>query len=168
MNLVLNAHGGSIYVGSLWAVRLLTASDGIDIVVLAAAERQRKTLVGELSRDDPPRTVHVIKAPLDDDDPLRPGRRAHMVMRIERAARGVVEAVRNRHNVLVSCAQGRNRSGAVAAAAIVRLIGVSFDEAVAIVRKGRGQDSCGNDALNRIAAEISVRSARRVSPVVKA
>ena len=34
--------GGRLYQGSLWAVRLLSAHDGISLVVLAAAEHQRK------------------------------------------------------------------------------------------------------------------------------
>lgn len=77
-----------------------------DVIVLAAEEYQRD-LPGY-------RVMHV---PLDDGPPPDTATRA----RIRFAAREIANHVRNGKRVLVTCWQGRNRSGVLAGLALVEL-----------------------------------------------
>jgi protein-tyrosine phosphatase len=77
-----------------------------DVIVLSAMEYQ-PDLPG----------YHVIKMPLDDGPP--PDKLTRM--RIRRTARQIADHVRLGHRVLVTCWQGRNRSGVLAGLALVDL-----------------------------------------------
>ena len=92
-----------------------------DVVVLAAEEYQ----------PDLPGYV-VMKVPLDDGPPPDKATR----MRIRKAARDVADHVRIGHRVLVTCWQGRNRSGVIAGLALVKL-GLPPAEAVRRIRAYR-------------------------------
>jgi protein-tyrosine phosphatase len=73
------------------------------------------------------------------------------------AATVVVQARARGDRVLVTCMQGRNRSGLIAALALRRL-GVSADDAVSMVRSARGIGALNNAhflALLRAATPLS-------------
>ena len=93
-----------------------------DVVVLAAEEYQP-----ELSG-----YRHVLHVPLDDGPPPDKVTR----MRIHSAARRVADHVRLGHRVLVTCMQGRNRSGVLAGLALVEL-GVPSDRVVRRIQRLR-------------------------------
>ena len=77
-----------------------------DVIVLAAMEYQ------------PPMPGYtVMNVPLDDGPPPDRGTR----LRIRRAAREIADRVRWGQRVLVTCWQGRNRSGVLAGLAMVDL-----------------------------------------------
>lgn len=92
-----------------------------DVIVLAAQEYQEH-IPG----------YHVMRVPLDDGPP--PDKVARM--RIRRAAREIADRVRRGQRVLVTCWQGRNRSGVLAGLALVDL-GVPPTEAVRRIRTRR-------------------------------
>lgn len=77
-----------------------------DVIVLSAMEYQ-PDLPG----------YRVLHVPLDDGPPPDKTTR----MRIRRAARGIADRVRAGQRVLVTCWQGRNRSGVLAGLAMVDL-----------------------------------------------
>lgn len=85
-----------------------------DVIVLAAKEYQdqgpkaRVTLPG----------YEIIRAPLDDSGP--PPTLVEKAI-IRRSAREVAQRVRAGKRVLVTCIQGRNRSGVIAGLALVEL-----------------------------------------------
>ena len=93
-----------------------------DVVVLAAEEYQ----------PDLPGYPVVMHVPLDDGPP--PDRDTRR--RIRSAAQEVAEHVRLGHRVLVTCWQGRNRSGVIAGLALVRL-GVPRERAVRRIQRLR-------------------------------
>jgi protein-tyrosine phosphatase len=92
-----------------------------DVIVLAAMEYQP---------DIPGYTV--LKVPLDDGPPPDHVTR----MRIRRTAREIADRVRMGQRVLVTCWQGRNRSGVLAGLALVSL-GVHPIQAVGRIRRLR-------------------------------
>jgi protein-tyrosine phosphatase len=102
---------------------------GIDVLVLCAEELQRH-----------PHPI-VLRAPLDDARPSNDEKRIAL-----RAAFRVNSLRRQGKRVLVTCAQGINRSGLVVALALV-LDGVSAADAVRIVRRRR-QHPAGAQALS--------------------
>ena len=79
-----------------------------DVIVLAAWEYQPKMPGYE-----------VMHVPLDDEFELPVTTEDHM--RIQAAARAVARRVRAGRRVLVTCHQGRNRSGVIAGLALVEL-----------------------------------------------
>jgi len=92
-----------------------------DVVVLAAEEYQ-PNLPG----------YAVMHVPLDDGPP--PDKLTRM--RIRRAARNVADHVRLGNRVLVTCWQGRNRSGVIAGLALVHL-GVPREQVVHRIQRLR-------------------------------
>jgi len=92
-----------------------------DVIVFAAMEYQ----------PDIPGYV-VLKVPLDDGPPPDHVTR----MRIRRTAREIADRVRLGQRVLVTCWQGRNRSGVLAGLALVDL-GVHPIQAVGRIRRLR-------------------------------
>lgn len=92
-----------------------------DVVVLAAKEYQ-PNLPG----------YEVMHVPLDDGPP--PDKLTRM--RIRRAARNVADHVRLGNRVLVTCWQGRNRSGVIAGLALVQL-GVPREQVVHRIQRLR-------------------------------
>lgn len=78
--------------------------------------------------------IEVLRCPLDDSlEPMSP----HTWALVERTAQRVTERVRHKDRVLVTCHQGRNRSGLVTALALTRLYQVSGTEAVSWVKRSR-------------------------------
>ena len=104
------------------AVRLA----GVRVLVLCAQEYQP-------SRNDFP-GVRVIRAPNDDAD--RPPSVEEMTVALD-AAGVVAQYVRNGARVLVTCQQGRNRSGLVTALALHRLMRFPGRECVRMVQEAR-------------------------------
>ena len=92
-----------------------------DVIVLAAMEYQ-PAMPG----------YRVIRAPLDDGPPPSPLERAT----IRATAREIARLVRAGQRVLVTCLQGRNRSGVLAGLALVNL-GVPPEHAVRRIRRLR-------------------------------
>lgn len=93
-----------------------------DVIVLSAMEYQPAM---------PPGYV-VLRVPLDDGPPPDHVTR----MRIRRAAREIADHVSLGRRVLVTCWQGRNRSGVLAGLALT-MLGMSPHEAVRRIRSRR-------------------------------
>ncbi len=91
-----------------------------DVIVLAAWEYQPEMPGYE-----------VMHVPLDDEfeEPVTAEDRT----RIQGAARTVARRVRAGRRVLVTCHQGRNRSGVIAGLALVKL-GMARNQAVRVIR----------------------------------
>ena len=94
-----------------------------DVIVLAAMEFQNVRLPG----------YEVIRAPLDDSGPP-PTRTERAIIR-DTAAR-IARRIRAGKRVLVTCHQGRNRSGVLSGLAMVDL-GLSRQEAIYRIRTYR-------------------------------
>jgi protein-tyrosine phosphatase len=85
-----------------------------DVIVLSAMEHQPEL-----------RGYRVLHVPLDDGPPPDAPTRAYIRM----AAREIARLVRSGRRVLVTCWQGRNRSGVLSGLALVEL-GVPPDHAI--------------------------------------
>ncbi len=123
----------------------LLRQHGIYAVVLAAKELQPEP-------DDSAFTLGVselVLAPIRDSGSMPPEELAETKRLVFAAADRVAELLRQGRRVLVSCAQGLNRSGLVSALALVRL-GLSPDEAIERVRNGRSPYALRNDLFQRI------------------
>ena len=94
-----------------------------DVIVLAAMEYQDPELPG----------YTVIRIPLDDSGP--PQSKVDR-MRIRHTASEIADRVSLRERVLVTCMQGRNRSGVLAGLAL-RHLGLPGAEAVRRIRLAR-------------------------------
>jgi protein-tyrosine phosphatase len=94
-----------------------------DVIVLAAMEYQDPDLPG----------YHVIRVPLDDSGPPPSKLDRHL---IRRTAREIADRVRHRERVLVTCMQGRNRSGVLVGLAL-RDLGLPGREAAQRIRMAR-------------------------------
>jgi len=79
----------------------------------------------------------VLRVPLDDPFPPKPPPDARTVALIRAGAQQVASEVRAGRRVLVTCAQGRNRSGVLAGLALVEL-GMPGQQAAALIRRLRG------------------------------
>lgn len=112
-----------------------------DVIVLAAMEYQ----------PDMP-GFKVIYAPLDDGPPPTPAERRQ----IRTTSNEVARLVRGGQRVLVTCMQGRNRSGVIAGLALVEL-GVPGAHAARKIRRLR------NGLTNPYFHEMVVQSARRTT-----
>lgn len=93
-----------------------------DVIVLAAMEYQPLEMPG----------YHVLHVPLDDGPPPSQVDR-HL---IRRTAHEIADRIRHKERVLVTCWQGRNRSGVLAGLAL-RDLGLSGTEAARRIRKAR-------------------------------
>lgn len=102
--------------------------DGIDVVVLCAQEIQ------------PPGVGRIMRFPLPN---------AELTSREVSIAliggRDVAQALLDRKRVLVTCAQGRNRSALVAALALGRLTRMNADQLVTLMRTRRRADCLTNE-----------------------
>lgn len=104
---------------------------GFKLIVLTARELQPE------SSDEAAATfpgVEVVLAPMDDEDSGPTDEEARLAAR---AATRVAEALRQGYSVLVTCNQGRNRSGLVTALALVMRHGIDGGRAASIVRARR-------------------------------
>jgi hypothetical protein len=129
----------------------LLRAKGIDCVVLCAHEYQ--------PADGAFPGVDIVRAPLDDNGTLSPfeGTLATIV------ALDVQRRVRMGQTVLVTCSQGRNRSGFVTALAITMLTGKSGLEAYRLVRRRRRSpfgEALTNLGFNMALMQIPSRPAR--------
>jgi protein-tyrosine phosphatase len=97
------------------------ATEGFDAVVLCAMEYQPKMTYG----------IEVIRAPMIDDKI-----NDHTIEIAAAAAARVAELLEQNKKVLVTCIEGRNRSGLVAAMALINE-GMDGKEAISLVRKRR-------------------------------
>jgi protein-tyrosine phosphatase len=108
----------------------------VDFLVLAALEHQPRVPAGldgcRISLEDrlPPTAEleRLIRAGADD------------------VARDVARRLKRGHRVLVTCAQGLNRSGLVSGLAL-RQLGFDGGRAVELVRRARGRDALSNPAF---------------------
>jgi len=126
----------SLFMGSAPQTRT-DVSGRYDVLVLCAEEWQPR------GSNFP--GVEVVHAPLDDN---------HWVpeneLRIMRKASDLVaRRLKDGRRVLVTCWQGRNRSGVVSALALVRL-GAPPKVAIGLVRKARGETALSNETFVRI------------------
>jgi protein-tyrosine phosphatase len=115
-----------LYQGSMPIPGYGLKKKGFDTLVLCAKEYQPPSVIFP--------GIKVIKAPNDDSGkPLSDDEK-----RIALAAADVVaKDVANGKNVLVTCMQGRNRSGLVVAIAIVKLTGMSGKSTVKLIKNLR-------------------------------
>lgn len=113
---------------------------GFHTLVLCAYEIQAHDAVtGQLE---------VLRCPLDDD-PLQPLTDIDWTKAVNTAQR-VGRRVRRGRRVLVTCAAGRNRSGLVSCIALHLLTGMRGAEAIAHVKRMRGDLACTNPQFNRM------------------
>ena len=116
-----------LYQGSLPPSAAVLRAQGIHTIVLCAIELQPDDWQFEGA-------VDVIRCPFDDNGD-RPS--ARELARIEETALAVAARVRRSQRALVTCAQGRNRSGLVGALALIDLYRISGKEAVTWVQRMR-------------------------------
>lgn len=118
-----------------------------DVLVMCAAEYQLPTAF--------PGT-EVILAPMRDDGTPMVSLEGTTAVR---AAGMVARHVASGRRVLVTCMQGRNRSGLVCAIAMCRADGLTPDEAVERIRAARGPSAMRNEWFNDFLARFCVRDA---------
>jgi hypothetical protein len=117
-----------------------------DVIVLCAQELQRK-----VKSTHPPNARAKLAYAPNDDATLT----VDQVIIAFRAAELASEAVRMGRRVLVTCMQGRNRSGLVSALTVHMLTGVGGQQAIEIVRRRRVKaPALTNDSFNNFLAEI--------------
>jgi protein-tyrosine phosphatase len=106
----------------------------IHVLVLCAQEYQ------------PPREAYpgvaVVRVPLDDDPSRKMTKRE--ISRAVSGGRTVARYLGSGHRVLVTCAQGWNRSGLVAGIAMLERWNMDPDEVVGRVRAARGDYALSN------------------------
>jgi protein-tyrosine phosphatase len=109
---------------------------GFDVLVLAAREYQPR---GRLFPG-----VRVLHAPLDDAQLTAVEVETYMA-----AAMATADHLRAGRRVLVTCFLGLNRSGIIAARALVLAYGVAPRAAIDMVRAARGPHALGNSDFVR-------------------
>jgi hypothetical protein len=135
--------------GSLWQGGhddVMNSGDQYDVVVLCAEEFQPKRSVFLRPRDK----TNLLYAPNDDSGTPLTKDQANIACR---AARQVAHEYRSGKKILVSCMQGRNRSGLVSALTIHLLYGMSGRESKKFV-KARIPNALVNDSFNRFLGVI--------------
>lgn len=138
--------------GSLWqggAEDVVNPDSPHDVLVLCADEFQPEASL--FLRPGHGKTL--IYAPNDDSE--KPLTRAQLDLAIP-AAKQVSRAFREGKNVLVSCMQGRNRSGFVMALTLHLLYGMSGDSAARFIRSRR-QNALMNPHFNAFLQKIPSR-----------
>lgn len=118
----------------------------IEVIVLASAELQ--PVPGE-NPCDLLGVTEAILAPLDDEPSMTPEELERTKMLASDAADKVAVHLSLGRRVVSTCSRGLNRSGLVSALALTRL-GVEPEEAIRLVRAGRGQAALGNGLFVRI------------------
>lgn len=112
-----------LYIGSLPPTGQALYRAGVRMLVLCAAEHQPQAAVFDY--------IGVIYAPLDDAALTSAG-----VSTARHAARACYRMMPH-GNVLVTCAEGRNRSALVAALAVHMSTGMSGADCVRLIRRRR-------------------------------
>lgn len=104
-----------------------------DVLVLAAKEYQPEAKhFGGLK---------IVRAPIDDDHTKMP---SSDKLRALQAAKAVSQALEDKKKVLITCWEGKNRSGLIAGLALILGNKMTESEAVARIRHARGHDALSN------------------------
>jgi protein-tyrosine phosphatase len=83
------------------------------------------------------------------------------VVRVLVSARVVADALVSRRRVLVTCAQGRNRSALVAAMALARVTRLGAEDLVRLMRAKRDPQALSNPHFRELLARIVGAGLRR-------
>jgi protein-tyrosine phosphatase len=134
--------------GCIWQGDSKSAFDcvhDVDVLVLCAEELQpRRSLFA-------PKSLEVVYAPNDDGDEIT---RAQLMIALQ-AAKKVAKAYLQNKCVLVTCIEGRNRSGLVVALALCLLYKLPGASAKEIVQKRRkGARALTNPAFNQFLDKV--------------
>lgn len=129
----------SIWMGGHPPVGPGLSSHGIDALVLAAKEFQPSAQ----SFPD----IDVLHAPMDDDFHGMPVGDKERALN---AASWTARQVKRGKTVLVTCWQGRNRSGIITALALLLLKQASPDQAVHLIRAARGPLALSNPHFRKL------------------
>ncbi len=139
-----DGHRGSLWLGGASDVG---SGEHYDLIVLCADEFQPEAHV--IARPG----TEVVHAPNDDSEkPLTRDQAAIAIMASRRAAR----AFREGKKVLVSCMQGRNRSGLVMALTLHRLYGMAGERCRSYIRSKRPH-ALTNDSFNKFLDQLKAR-----------
>lgn len=132
----------NLYIGSAPPLHQSWSGTGIKHLVLAAREMRHL---------QPPANfpgVQVHYAPLDDDY-NRPMPPTQVAIAME-AAQQVAQWVGNGETTVVTCHEGRNRSGLITALSLMLLTGVSPERAVRLLRAARGEMALQNPQFLKV------------------
>lgn len=144
--------------GSLWQGGATDVMSGVryDLIVLCAEEFQPEAhlIVRERFPNDTRPEPKVLYAPNDDSE--NPLTRAQLTIAIG-ASRVVAKSFREGKKVLVSCMQGRNRSGLVTALALHRLYGMAGERCRGYIR-ARIPHALTNPSFNKFLDSLKARA----------
>ncbi len=123
------------------------ANKTIGLLVLSAEEYQPKSL-----RKNPSlfKGVSRVYVPLKDKASFARPALEDTIGRASQASYHVVSALLKGRNVLVTCWAGINRSGLISGMALIDILGCTGEEAIQIVRKGRGYFALYNPLFQKI------------------
>ena len=136
--------------GSLWqgGADDVTGNAGYGLIILCAEEFQpAANLIAKPG-------TQVFYAPNDDGE--KPFTRAQLTI-ASAASRAAVKGYREGRKVLVSCMQGRNRSGLVTALTLHRLYGMSGERCRGYIR-ARVPNALTNPDFNRFLDTLKAKS----------
>lgn len=138
--IVKSPNGGTLNIGTFEACKYV---DRFDVICYCAKEFQPPPeLVKQLG---PTKKLKLIYAPNDD----RPAAMTNDEVRIAfAAAMKVSREYQTGKQVLIACAEGRNRSGLIAAMAIHGVYGVGGKRAIEMVRSARKMARTGQALTN--------------------
>lgn len=137
-----------LWMGSVPAWGRGVAQAGFDVLVLCAQEYQPRS-------PRFPGIRHLLHVPLDDADPT-----AHEIDLAMNAAVRLAELHREGHQILVTCMEGRNRSGLVAALTLHLCTKAEPRMCVWLIQEKRvgpsGMPALTNQAFVRVLLELKV------------
>lgn len=105
-----------------------------DIIVFCAEEKQPRTRA--------PKGKHIARFPLDDD-PYRP-LPVEVAQMAHQLARNIGSLYARGHPVLITCAQGLNRSGLITALILMYCHRMPARDAIQLIRRQRDKDALCN------------------------
>jgi hypothetical protein len=141
-----DGHQGSLWLGGADDV---ISDDGYDVIILCADEFQPAAHI--IARPG----VQVVHAPNDDSEsPLTRDQATTAIA----ASRVAARAFKKGKKVLVSCMQGRNRSGLVMALTLHRLYGMAGERCRTYIRAKRPH-ALTNPSFNAFLDSIKARAA---------
>ncbi len=138
------AHGGSLWQGGADDV---TSSAGYDVIILCADEFQPARHI--IATKD----MEVVHAPNDDSE--KPLTREQLTTAIA-ASRVAASRFRDGKKVLISCMQGRNRSGLVTALTLHRLYGMAGERCREYIRS-KVPHALSNPSFNKFLDSLQAR-----------
>jgi hypothetical protein len=136
-----------LYQGSVPPSGRALADARFTMLVLAACEHQPRST-------NFPGLRSVVHAPIDDAIPS-----PDEIATVVNAAKLVAEEIKRGGKVLVTCMQGRNRSGLISALAIRSLYGFSGKQVLLQVQTMR-QNALTNPSFQQLLADLPSRSPR--------